>query len=631
MSTFPVIDPVLWVRWLAAFALVVWLPGHLLIGRWMRGVDAPSRIVVSGATGLSMVPLVGLVFDAIGIAMVPLTYVPVVLALAWVLARAHAHRTLIESVTATLGAFDRPSVLIVSASVVLGAVLAVLGLHDLVAPPHVHDASNHAYLVLRVAETESVDARAVFADEAGTPAVHYLLGWHTAAALVARTASIAPYLSAWSMALTALVVLPLSLTLLWRVLGLPGPAIAFGAVLVAVNQLVPSGVHGWGGFGLLIGFVLVPVLALAWRAVQMRPGVRSAALLGCGGAALVHVHASEVAVLLLLGVLVLTSRDRAHRPGLRRARWWAWCIVLGTFVLACGPQVWELAREYTASPSIEGPPSRLQLADALDRWWESPGKTVVAKTLVLVGIVLGLRRSRTRRIAVAALVLGAFYVALAVLADPVSRWLAMPFYREPARVLYLQVFVLPPLLALPVFALRDRWRTRGPWVTSGVLALVVLLAAPGVVRNYRNMQSASPFGPDAHWIAQQVPRVVAPTDVVANGWDDGSTWAMHVAGRRFLQPCSWELFDEDGSLRPRVTGFLQRPWPAATLRLRDRGVSHLWVSDSRWRGDGDMITRASVDADPRFEAILRGTDVTLYEIQWDRDVADVPVLDQSPR
>ncbi len=102
---------------------------------------------------------------------------------------------------------------------------------------------------------------------------------------------------------------------------------------------------------------------------------------------------------------------------------------------------------------------------------------------------------------------------------------------------------------------------------------------------------------------------------MANLWDDGSAWAMHVSDRRFLLPCAWDLkTPEGGSLHQVAAGLAQEPWPEATARvLRAHSIGYLYVSDGVWR-KGSGLRRADFDSDPRFEAMLVGRESTLYRI-----------------
>ncbi len=152
-------------------------------------------------------------------------------------------------------------------------------------------------------------------------------------------------------------------------------------------------------------------------------------------------------------------------------------------------------------------------------------------------------------------------------------------------------------------------------------------AVPGVLSDcHRHMRAAVPFGAQEYALARRLPDAVGPAGLVADYWDDGGIWAMHVSGRRFLIGCSWRLFDAAGrDLRETARGLLTRPWPAEVRALRARGLDHVWVSDRFVPGpDAAPPARRAFDADPRFVAVDRGGEATLYRIMWDGEAATAP-------
>jgi hypothetical protein len=147
----------------------------------------------------------------------------------------------------------------------------------------------------------------------------------------------------------------------------------------------------------------------------------------------------------------------------------------------------------------------------------------------------------------------------------------------------------------------------------------------------RKQSQAVPFTPAEYDLAGKIAGAVAPDSLVANFWDDGSTWTMHVSGRRFLEPLSWRVIDPSGAnLREVVAGLAQRPWPAPARGLRRLGVTHLYVCDRRWPWADPCPARATFDADPRFKPVLTGGEATLYRVLWDNEVAVTPAMVISP-
>jgi hypothetical protein len=246
--------------------------------------------------------------------------------------------------------------------------------------------------------------------------------------------------------------------------------------------------------------------------------------------------------------------------------------------------------------------------------------------LSVIGLLWALARRGWRAPGLAGLAIGLMFLGLASFHDPVTGLLGIPFYRQAPRVLYLTVLILPALAALPLLAARTylarRWRRAWP-----DLALVVAVAAavvpawPGVVRGHRENAASVPFTREEYALAARLPSLVPPSALVANFWDDGSTWAMHVGGRRFLLPVSWHLYGADGGdLEDAMWGLTARPWPASTRRLATLGADYVWVSDRCFRSIRRLPAgRAPFTADSRFVPVATGGEATLYRIRWDAE------------
>jgi hypothetical protein len=271
--------------------------------------------------------------------------------------------------------------------------------------------------------------------------------------------------------------------------------------------------------------------------------------------------------------------------------------------------------------------TRHRLGYALEQYVNAGNTPAGLRALMYAGVVTALFMRGTRRPAAVSLLLGALFVVLAVRHDPLSRRGAFLFYGQPARVLYLQYFFLPVLGALPLLWLWRRIAERQPvrvrtvlllGAAAACIAAILVPGYPHVVRNMRSQAGAVPFTEAEYRLARRIPDVVRPGGLIANYWDDGSTWAMHVSGRRFLQPLSWRLRDPQGRLlRDAALALADRPWPDGAAALRALGVTHLYVSDLRWSGGDPLpVSRALFDADPRFEPVLRGGRAALYRILW---------------
>ena len=623
----PVSSPILWLRVLAAALVIVVLPGYLLAGRHVAG-GRVARLVCSVSMGLLGTSLIGRVCYLAGLSMHPWTVTPVLALLGLGLGRWSTWRRQWQDVFGSLRPSSSGETLALVGLAGSWLILLVVVFGDFVVPPSVIDAANHAYLVRRIAETASLDPELVLAAPLGSLRVGYLVGWHLPAALVARTGGVAPYVATWLTTLAMLAMLPLALSLLWRALKVPAPLGVLGGIWLLTDAFTPSGILGWGGFGQLIGMALVPVLSLlvasGLRERFLLPAVVAGAALG----AMVHVHASEVVVALGLGLLLSRyGGDPATTPTSRRPVWLVAGVGVLSLMLAAGPEVWSLAMTYRTAVVPEIVNEQRQLSDAVRRLLDSVGGPDQRHAAVLLGLGLGLANRRLRPLAVVAVLLGVFYLTLAVIGDPVSRALASPFYSQPPRILYLQAYVLPPLLSLPLLALRSsritgRWRLPAT-ILAGLLAVVWF--GPGLqktVNDLRSYGAATPFGESDYVHAVEMAQVIQSGELVANQVQDGGVWALHVSHAEGVLPHGWHRYLGDGTrLCDLVHDLTHEPWTASAFTMRDSGVVYLYVSDTVYElaSHPPPLHRADLDADPRFEPMLVGATATLYVIHWDGD------------
>ena len=638
-SVHPLADPVLWARWLGAAALLLWLPGHLLLGRASRDLDPLSCALLSLGAGLLIVAPVGCAYAVLRVPLTPATYLPPVLLLSLLAGSRRALRDALAAWGQGLPRLGRVAQAALLLAAVASGVLLGQGFRDLPAPPAMHDAGNHAFITARIASLATLDPEAIFSPDIGRPDVLYLTGWHAAAALVARLGGIAPYVSTWYLPLLVMVLVPASLTLLWRAVRVPVGVAVVAGLMVVVNPRGAAGLLGKGGFGQIIGMFLVPVVLLGLRALFAAPSRRQGVMAGAALGAIFTVHASQgVSVLFLVPLIWLARRDgpNSEDRGWQRRRLVAGLIACGVCALVAatssGGIVGAYARKIIAMPApLIGP------LEALRQYLGSGGIYAISGALAALGLMLGARGEPYRRLVVASLLLGLFFAGLACWRNPVIDWLSIPFYREYPRVQFLQNFILPPLMTLPLALL---WRVgsrgaspggarreaRGGRIAARVAAVAVLLLTllpplPRMLASYREMHRTAPFTAAEYELATVLPAIVAPDEVVANFLMDGSAWAMHVSHPRFLQPCSWSLKWPDGTrANDIVVRFAERPWPPDVRALRERGVRWLYVSNLRVDYPGaEKRSRSTYAADDRFEAVRRGGQATLYRVLWDRD------------
>jgi hypothetical protein len=624
-SALPLLDPVLWLRFLLAATLVVWLPGWLVAGRWLSPLDRLSRFVLSIGVGLILPFVFHALLGRFGVGFTPLAYLLFAAALGTGLGFWPGHRRAVRAWSEGLDALDaRTGLLGILATLLLLGGL-ILGFGDLPVPPHVHDASNHAWITSRIAELGTLDASILDDTPVGAPLVRYLPGVHATAALVARVGDLAPYVSIWMLSLVLCSLIPLAWTLLWRMWQLPAPVLGIAVLLPVANQLGPGGVLGWGGFGQVVGFFIVPVGSLAllagWRSRAVYPLLLAGFALG----GIAFLHASEV--LVCLGAVFLIPRrafSRVTHGELAQPARLGWglgiLLIVAGMMAVCGPEGWPLVADYSRDIDGMGGDTKT-LGDALNRLWRSGGRGELQQLLFILGWFFGWRAKPLRRLTVASMALGLFYILLQTLADPVTRLLSKPFYSQATRILYLQFYLLPPLMAWPLVLLFRRlreWRGMRPAAAVTGVSMLWMLVAGLIhgVRSYGNSQVAVPFDRADYEHALAIGETVEEGAWIANLWDDGSTWAMQVSGRNFVHPCAWPILDPElGDLDLLMSGLAEDPWPTATKRLLEsHGLEYFYVSDTVW-GQRNPLRRADFDHDPRFEAVVVGENSTLYRIK----------------
>ncbi|MFH1843104.1 MAG: DUF6541 family protein [bacterium] len=416
-----------------------------------------SRLVMSLAAGLFLVPPLGLVFQLVGLPFRPLSYLPVALLLAWGLGRLAGYRRYARACVTDITPLGYRAQILLSVCCLAVLMLLLLGLGDLSAPPTAHDATNHAFLVYRISQVGSIDIEAIWQGVVGRPNRLYYAGWHGAAALVATTGGVAPYVSGWYLPLVLMSLLPAALSLLWRAVRVPKPILLLGALFVITSNYVPASLIGWGGYGQLIGLFLVPAGVLGLLGALHTRRWFAGMTLGLILFAVLQVHASEIVVVPLLGALAWWLRG-GGRPQLATV-----LVTLGVFVLLAGPVAWKLAASYLQHNQVVYHPETVSLALACTQFMDVGGRGSWVRELVVLGLIVGLWVRPLRPLVFLSLAWGILFVTLSVLRDPISNILATPFYRHAPRILYLQLYVIPPLMAAPfvvVFRLLSRrgWR-----------------------------------------------------------------------------------------------------------------------------------------------------------------------------
>lgn len=622
-----------YLSWLLACLVLTAGPGFALAGVWLTGQDRLTRFLASFATGMLAFPLLGHALSFIGLPLTPAFYLAVVAGLAGILGRSERYRGLWRAVGGAVPRLETPAML---GAVIGGIALAVVirqAFAGFAAPPHLHDASNHSFMVRQIVEHASLDRRLVFGPPYGSPPQDYLLGWHAAAALISRLSGTLPHISAWYLAATCACLLPAMGTLLWRAFGIPGRIMGLGAGFLAANYFMPTGIFSWGGFGQIIGLCVLP-----WAMVILRcaagPACWPAGLTaGLALLGLLHIHTAEVFAVLILA-------PSAWPPGADRASWRSSAprLALAVGILVVGGLLPLLPtftsyNAFTAGHQVPPPPGWKAAWQQFTTF--AGGNVPILQLMIGPALVAGVFRKGMRRVWVTSLVMTLLFLGLRQVQDPVSLFLTRPFYHQAGRLLYPQIFLMPLLVSGAFFLVVDGmgklWsRLRWPGRTAVQVGLVLIIAArwlyPGCYWSYRNMLNftmVAPFSVEDARLAERMQQELPPTAVVANQDNDGSFWAMHLSGLRFLDPCTWGLGEKEGRFhRGPIAHLLDDPWPQETLALRELGTRYLFVSDTALPDSRHPINRDHIDADPRFREVMRGGDSAVYEILWDQ--APVP-------
>jgi hypothetical protein len=626
-SPYPMADISLGLRFLLAMTVQVFLPGWLLAGRRLTGWDGVTRFYAAMASGLILQSLLG---SLLSFARIPLSgwlLSAAAVALASFLDRRPWWRRALDAIGGKIRPAHPGEALSVAVSAIALLAFIVHAFAGFSAPPHLHDASNHSFMALRILQTRSLDPSRLFVATSGQLPLPYLLGWHVTAATSCDLSGLAPYVACWYLSVIGAALLPLGLNLFWRAAGI-GPAVAVVAAAVAVSNFwVPTGLYSWGGLGMILGLAVMPWFVIVARGAIRRPSLATGAAAAGAAIALLHIHSSEVFTAVLL-LIVVWPRHEEQRPV--RSDWLRAALAAGLVILAFGllPAL-PLLRAYTGAIAAMAPGPRPPWPEVWRDYLHGvAGIVPLLRWLAPLGL-LGIFIPALRRLAAAALAVSAVYFALRWLRDPLSAWLTQPYYRQWARLLYVMVFLFPPLvvavLARPSAWLKTRVNRRVLMAANaaGAVALVVWGTVPGLRhagQNLANQRIWVPFTASDFELAQQLEYLPPRDGVVANLEADGSFWAMHVSQRTFLDPCAWNLAVSGGrSWRTIVPQLARRPWPDEVKAMQEERVAFLLVSDHLLPGAEPVLRRADLEGDLRFDPVLTNDQTTLYRIRWDAE------------
>ena len=418
-------------------------------------------------------------------------------------------------------------------------------------------------------------------------------------------------MAVWLLPTLAAALLPAALILLWRRLGFTAPVAVLAAFLVPVAGDITAAIPGHGGLGQFVAmFALVlPVLALA-RALRSG-GLGSAILAGLGLACLLLVHASWTVLTVLLAAII--SRRTGAEPAAGRRVWLAAAVAAVVFLAVTAWDLVPAAGVY--KERALNPDDRLPLVTCLRMVTRSAGAWWGLELVVVGAIVAGLVRRGTRPVAVLALALGTLSVTLGAWQDPASMVLSQPWYQVHSRFFPPLALLLAPLVAVLIWRLARLPDRRTPLVAT---LLVTLLAAPAWWRLEGPTKAGHVyFTDDDARLARELAAVTGEDAVVANWRNNGSCWAMHLSGRRFLTGANWILGEEEGFDHREAVKGLAQGWGNPQVRaLEDLGVTHLHATDHWPFARAPLLQRDELRKRPYLTPVLDGEHTTYFAIDW---------------
>ncbi|MBM6400989.1 DUF6541 family protein [Phycicoccus sonneratiae] len=527
---------------LATLALLL-LPGGVAL-RLARA----DRVVVLGAAGpltVGVLTLAGVLSSVAGLAWSPLVLVVVTL-LAWGAGAAvgRARRSVPPPATA-----PTPWALVAGSGVaaVLAAwpLLTVTGAAD--ALPQQPDTIFHLETIRAMVEQHDVSTlhaqSFVRPDQTG----FYPAAFHAVAATVVQLTGCDVAVAAGSLAVVSAALLwPAAMThLATTVLGRRDAVALLAPVVSVAFTAFPTWLAGYGVlWPNLLGQALLPAALAVGLGLLRSP--RSPAgwvllVLLVGGLGAAHPNAvAGLAVLggAALGWTLVVLAVRAPRPGHRLL-----AAAAAVVLVAGGGAAWYLGGRLAPSMRESNPPGpemswRSGLVDVLFSAPRSSPALWVTGALVLLGLVLALRRARTAWVPLAWLVVGALYLAVAVVDSPRTRLLTWPWFNNSPRLAVLLVVPMALLVTAALVALAGAGRRvaredgRRGLVRAAAVGAAFLLVTLGANASARAevLRPYFPADDRATWVSRAELRALddlgadlpAGAVVAANPWRGGS-------------------------------------------------------------------------------------------------------------
>ncbi|WP_033104759.1 DUF6541 family protein [Microbacterium profundi] len=516
-----------------------------------------------------------------------------------------------------------------------------------------NDAVFHLNALRWIAETGSASSLDLTGVISGS--TFYPSAWHAVASLVALDTELIPVAANVVALVIAAVIWPLGIAFLARVISRGDALItALAAALSAALMAFPQLMFEWGVlYPYALSVAIVPTaVALTIMTVRSWAGVRGADRIrvsaGTGVAAIFTVVAttlSQPSSVLVWAVLVMlwvtgalyaarrraTARGRAWIVATIIVGWIAVAVVWVVLVYLAGAVLWRAYRSPLAAA-----------ADVLLNSHSLLPPAIGMSVLLLVGLVLAVRGSRLRWVAIAWVGASMLYI-ISVSTDlrVIKRLLTGPWYGDSFRLAAIVPIIVVPLAAIGLAAIVRRVATiaattdvatrRRPALALAAMAVIAITGAVSVAvspvillrvaaetdeQSRYTMNDRSYLSADEYELLRRLPGLVPEDALLIANPSTGAAFAF-VLGERDIVPRTWSP--------PQSTA-----WDTIATDLRDAGEDAAvckalaaygqpaYVLDFGIGGTGPgeylMPGMTDFDDQPGFEEIETQGDASLWRI-----------------
>lgn len=482
--------------------------------------------------------------------------------------------------------------LVVGAGLNAARLLTYIGLPTAIS--QTNDAVFHLNALRWTAETGSASSLDLTGVIGGS--TFYPSAWHAVASLVALNTELIPVAANVVALVIAAVIWPLGIAFLARVISRGDVLItALAAALSAGLMAFPQLMFEWGVlYPYALSVAIVPTaVALTIMTVQSWAGARGADRIrvsaGTGVAAIFTVVAttlSQPSSVLVWAVFVMlwvtgalfaarrraTARGRAWIVATIIVGWMAVALVWVVLVYLAGAVLWRAYRSPLAAA-----------ADVLLNSHSLLPPAIGMSVLLLVGLVLAVRGSRMRWLAIAWVGVSMLYI-ISVSTDlrVIKRLLTGPWYGDSFRLAAIVPIIVVPLAAIGLAAIvrrvatiaatRDVATRRRPALALAAMAVIAITGAVSVavspvillrvaaetdVQSRYTMNDRSYLSADEYELLRRLPDLVPEDALLIANPSTGAAFAF-VLGERDIVPRTWSP--------PQSTA-----WDTIATELRDAG------------------------------------------------------------